>query len=277
MNILIIQEKGRHKENWEFRECECLGRALKRLKHDVTICGLNYDTEYPKSDVDAVIVLENTCMDWMPDMSKYKCPKVFWSIDSHMGMSKHQGFVDRVEPDILLVSSVNHVKKFKNVENKFWMPNCYPADLIGKVPVENKYDVGFCGSWATRKRFLVGLSRERPIRFNIGALGSHMVAAINSYKIHLNMNIADDLNYRTFETAGCGTFLLTNETPGLKRCFGNAIITYKDTEDCLRLIDYYLENELDRESLAYEARKWAEKWHTYDNRAKEIVDRLWKL
>lgn len=277
MNILIIQEKGRHKENQEFRECECLGRALVKIGHEVTICGLNYDQEYPGPDVDAIIVLENTCMDWMPDLSKWKCPKVFWSIDAHMGMSRHQGFVDRVKPDILFVSSPDYVSKFKNVEDKIWLPNCYPSDLIDRVEVENKHDVGYCGSWATRKRFLVGLSRKRPIRFNINVLGSGMVAAINSYKIHLNMNIADDLNYRTFETAGCGTFLLTNETPGLQGCFGDRIKTYTDTDDCLNKIAYYLHEYTERNHYAYEAYKWASEFHTYDVRASEIIAHLEEL
>ena len=34
-----------------------------------------------------------------------------------------------------------------------------------------------------------------------------MVDAINSYYIHFNRNIGDDINYRTFETTGCKTLL----------------------------------------------------------------------
>ena len=43
-----------------------------------------------------------------------------------------------------------------------------------------------------------------------------MVKAINSYKIHFNRNHSKDINYRTFETLGCQTVLVTNNTDRLK-------------------------------------------------------------
>ena len=91
-----------------------------------------------------------------------------------------------------------------------------------------------------------------------------MVNAINSYKIHFNKNIADDINYRTFETTGCGTFLLTNYTPGLEKLFdiGKEIVVYNDLNDLDNKVKYYLENEEER----------TKKDHTYFERAKMLID-----
>jgi spore maturation protein CgeB len=101
-----------------------------------------------------------------------------------------------------------------------------------------------------------------------------MVDAINSYKIHLNCNIADDINYRTFETTGCGTFLLTNYTPGLERLFdiGKEIVIYDSIEDLDSKVKYYLENDKEREEIALAGYNRSRREHTYLERSKKLIE-----
>ena len=101
-----------------------------------------------------------------------------------------------------------------------------------------------------------------------------MVNTINSYKIHLNCNISNDINYRTFETCGCGTMLLTNYTPGLEKLFdiGKEIVVYESIEDLDNKVKYYLENEDERNMIAETGYQRAKKDHTYFERAKKLID-----
>jgi hypothetical protein len=43
MNILLIQENGRHEENREFRECFSLHRGFKKLGINSTVWGLGHE------------------------------------------------------------------------------------------------------------------------------------------------------------------------------------------------------------------------------------------
>jgi len=101
-----------------------------------------------------------------------------------------------------------------------------------------------------------------------------MVRSINSYKIHFNKNIRDDINYRTFETCGCNTLLLTNYTPNLEKLFeiGKEIVVYNDLDDLYEKVKYYLSNEKERAEIADLGYKRAKKDHTYYERSKKIIE-----
>ena len=54
-----------------------------------------------------------------------------------------------------------------------------------------------------------------------------MVEKVNSYWIHFNINLANDINYRSFETIGCGTVLLTNRNSQYEE------LGFEDKVNCL--------------------------------------------
>ena len=95
-----------------------------------------------------------------------------------------------------------------------------------------------------------------------------MVEALNSYKCQFNLNIANDINYRSFETIGCGTVLLTNYNPQyLELGFKDNIncLLYKDTTELVEKIQYVKNNDLsDISNNGYELSKN----HSYRERVK---------
>jgi spore maturation protein CgeB len=143
----------------------------------------------------------------------------------------------------------------------------YPID------VEKTVDVGFCGNVLNRGHVIDSLNKYN-IKKDIFIIGNDMVKSINSYKIHLNCNIADDINYRTFETLGCRTFLLTNYTPGLEKLFdiGKELVIYESLEDLDSKVKYYLENEDERNKIAEAGYLRVKKDHTYFERVKKLID-----
>jgi spore maturation protein CgeB len=143
----------------------------------------------------------------------------------------------------------------------------YPVDI------EKTVDIGFCGNLLNRSDIINHLDKFN-IKKDIFVIGNDMIKAINSYKIHFNKNISDDINYRTFETTGCETLLITNYTPGLEKLFkiGEEIVVYDNINDLDDKVRYYLDNESERVKIETAGYERAKKDHTYFERAKMLVE-----
>lgn len=58
-------------------------------------------------------------------------------------------------------------------------------------------------------------------------------------------------NQRMFEVMGCGGFMLTREAPNFEKDFPEGFFaTFKDDDDFLEKVDYYLNHEKEREQIA---------------------------
>lgn len=287
MNILIIQEAGRHEKNKEFRESLNLNRAFNRIEGiSSKVWGLNFDgfkngfDEYERW-ADVILVIENYTSSWMPlkKISDSKKLKLFWSIDSHCVLQQHMDMCKVLNIDVLLNSTESYIPYFKNlVKKSFWFPNAYPSDLIDKRNIEKTIDIGFCGNYLNRKEWIDYLDKYK-IKKDIFVIGEDMVKSINSFKIHFNRNISNDINYRTFETTGCGTLLLTNYTPGLEKLFDidKDILVYKDKNDLDRIVKKVLNEPEYRKQIEISGYNKSKNNHTYDNRSIELVKKLNQL
>jgi hypothetical protein len=282
VKFLAIQECGRHERNRGFREALNMQRALERLGHECVVWGLrygNFSANYStiSQDCDVVIVLENYDTGWLPvdEIAASRKLKVFWSIDSHCALNQHLALAHRIRPQILLNATERYLRYFDFIPHRHWFPNCYPSDLIGPRPdVPKAHDIGFCGNVSNRAAWLDLIQERFGLKRDVFVLGDDMVRAINSYRISFNRNIADDINYRTFETTGCGTLLLTNTTPGIERLFdlGREIVDYSGPEDLCQKIAWYLQHPGVLDEVAAAGQRRALRDHTYDQRAKLLVE-----
>lgn len=281
MKILLIQERGRNEGNREFREALCLKRGIERAGHEAVVWGLNYDNfsvpfDEISRDCDALLSLENYDSGWHPDISKFKGKKLFWSIDSHCSLQNHQAHCLKHKFDILLMSNIQHIDHFRGlVSSAVWFPNGYPSDLIKPDSnVERNVDVGFCGSLiGNRENWLNLISSKFNLKRDIFVIGNDMVRALSSYKIAFNINIADDVNFRTFEATGSGAMLLTNYTPNIERLFkiNEEIVVYHNADELMALIDHFTRNDAEREKIAHLGRIRSENYHSYDVRSKHLL------
>jgi len=282
MKIVIIQEAGRHEKNKDFREALNLHRAFSKIENiETKVWGLNYpDFNIPFSEIekwcDVLFIIENYTSEWLPimEISESKKLKIFWSIDSHCVLQQHQELCNLLNIDILLNSTERYIPMFNGlVKKSYWFPNAYPDDLITNKNIVKNIDIGFCGNVINRGHLINHLDKFN-IKKDIFVIGDDMVNSINSYKIHFNCNISDDINYRTFETTGCGTFLLTNYTQGLEKLFdiGKEIVVYENIDDLDNKVRYYLDNPNERDEIAKAGYKRAKNDHTYYERAKKIIE-----
>lgn len=277
MKIVIIQEAGRHERNKNFRESLNLHRALSKIEGvESKIWGLNYpEFEKPFSEIekwaDVIFIIENYTSQWMPikEISFSKKIKVFWSIDSHVVLQQHQQLCKILNIDILLNSTEYYLPMFNGlVKESHWFPNCYPDDLMFPLNIEKSVDIGFCGNILNRGHVIDSLN-HLGIKKDIFVIGDDMVKSINSYKIHLNCNISNDINYRTFETTGCNTLLLTNYTPGLEKLFeiDKEVVTYRSISELQEKAKFYLDNPSERNKISQLGYEKSKSSHTYFNRA----------
>lgn len=279
MKILIIQEKGRHEKNYNFRESLCIQRSLSKLNIESTVWGLNYENfKIPFWDLeknhDVILLIENYPeTNWLPDLSKSKKLKLFWSIDSHLVLNQHIEICKKFNIDIVLNSVYGHEKLFHQFQSYFF-PNAYCDSLITPLNTHKIHDIGFCGNINNRGPWLEKIGKVYNIKIDNFVIGKDMVEAINSYKIHFNRNISNDLNYRTFETLGCKTFLITNITPGLVELFNidNHLVTFSQEGDLIEKISYYLKNEDQITKISESGYNHVKLNHTYTARMKTLLN-----
>jgi len=273
MKILIIQENGRHEKNRHFRECFCMQRSMKKLGYEVDVWGLghkHFGTMPTWDAYDIILNFENyDTRGWVPDLSCTTKPKKFlWSIDAHCrGM---QPFLDTFHGgkyDLILQATEDFVDK-----NSVWFPNCHDQTLIKPSSPKTSF-LGFCGSLLNREQLLNFLSAKYGLKKDIWKLGSDMVQAVSSYRIHFNINLANDINYRSFETIGCETLLLTNYNPQYEKLGfidGKNCLMYRDVNDLCHKIEACQTDSEMVVSISKAGYELAEQ-HTYDRRASQLV------
>lgn len=280
MNILLIQENGRHDANRAYRECFSLQRGFNALMHRCDVWGLGHSNFVITPDFesyDVIINLENYDENkWVPSLNEVNSPtKMLWSIDAHCrGEEPYETIFADGNYDVLLHSTKDFVKKDYHV----WFPNAFDDTLIRKTNSVKKNDVGFCGSWGPDRRRLI-LEKLRDVHgasLDIFVIGDEMVRAINSYRCHFNLNIGNDINYRSFETIGCGTLLLTNYNPQYELLGfedGMNCLMYNSEEELEFKITQIKENSIDIDGISSSGYELSKK-HTYLERCKTLLNIL---
>ena len=278
MKVLIIQENGHHDANRNYRECFSLQRAFISLGHDCSVWGLlhpNYDDIPDFNSYDIIMDIENNNTEWIPYEligETTKPIKYLWAIDAHLiPPDKFEQRYKMGNFHKLLHSTIDYV----NDPHHFWFPNAYDHHMISKGTTEKKSFMGYCGSLGSPERTdLVNyISDEFQAKIDINVLGTDMVKAIQSYVIHFNKNIKNDLNYRNFETIGCGTVLLSDKNKQhemLGFVDGENCILYESKEDLKYKTSYYANNVEKLREIAEKGYQLS-KQHTYVNRVQKLL------
>lgn len=274
MKILIIQEASRHEENKNFRECFCLKRAFEKFGHSAEVWGLghsNFENKIDYEKYDLIFNLENyDTINWLPDLSKIKTFKVLWSIDAHCrGVYAYDKIFNEGKYNLLLHST----RDYASGKNKIWFPNAYDDSLVYDMNLERDSFIGFCGNYANRKSIIDSLEQEFNIKKDIFVIGNKMVEAINSYQIHFNKNILNDINYRSFETIGASTMLITNYNPQyIKLGFEDSknCVFYNTKQELFDKLRYLRDNKEVVKQIAREGHELSKK-HTYEKRVSSFL------
>jgi len=166
--------------------------------------------------------------------------------------------------------------------------------LLGTPREEMKADIVFVGSykhypreWPFRQRLIEWLKGTYGDRFQMWVDGRGVRNQdLNDLYASAKIAIGDSIyvpNYwsdRYFETTGRGGFLIAPMVPGLERFFPGDLLTTFDNEQgnltdfskLKALIDYYLENDAEREIKRRKCFDHVRHHHTYMHRLLDVLD-----
>lgn len=268
--------------------------AFKRLGHEVyhigeetgrNIWGMQVPAEYEWKQDSGYIA-------WVSKDLKFDLNIV---MDSHSSVLDNHGF-KFVEEPVVVWGVDSHVRDYRRPyfnayflahksvsiqpydENTFWLPCAYDPVAFPPSPIpweQREYDVCCLGFMYERRWKIVNAMREAGLKV---VAGCGMV--YDQYRdIHHNSRVAlvssfnHDLPIRTFEGAGMGCAVLSDETPDLRWLDPQAPIVQcmGDPDGVVRLMVEEAQRLQSEPEVAEACQQWAAS-HTWDHRAQVIVN-----
>lgn len=201
-----------------------------------------------------------------------------------------------IQFDLIISSFPHFVKKLKSIGiNSEYLPLAFEPRILKKIDTKNTsliYDVSFVGNFTfyhragthileeVAKHLTVNIWGPQPRigkNYHGEAWGLDMYRILAQSKIVINrhIDVAQDYanNMRMYESTGMGSLLITDEKKNINELFspGKEIITYKNTNDLIDKIKYYLRHEKIRSEIAQAGQKRTLREHNYLTRMKELV------
>ena len=144
-----------------------------------------------------------------------------------------------------------------------------------KIDLNKIYNVTFLGSLYDHRKKIIKELEINGVKVEYFGGGnekklhiSEMVKVFNNSKIVLNLTTGKEnreiIQGRVFETTLSGSFLLTEYIPGIEKWFeiGNEIVCFYNVDDAVEKINYYLQNDIERERIALNGYKKAHQNYT---------------
>ena len=160
---------------------------------------------------------------------------------------------------------------------------CLPSYEFNPMPQKDLVFIGAVHYSKERREFLDKISKCFGNLDIYGHCGNNtsvytkeLEVVLQRHRITLGHNCVNSKGYwssRNYIVPGYGGFLLTPYVAGLEEEFENKkhIVWYKDFEECVDLIAYYLKYADEREEIRQQGYEYTQKVHNWDNRAKEFA------
>lgn len=272
---------GKIAQNWELKVLE---RQINHFKPDVLYShNLGYlDPDFLQSVKPKVKLI----------IGQIACPLPFWrNFDPY---------------DLIITSFPHYLPKLgrRGIKTEY-LPLCFESSILEKIPRQKRiYDVTFVGgiSRAHKKGYRLLTQLAEKIKFDIWgygkdeidpqsklyqyhhgeAWGKDMYRLMLQSKITLNrhIDVAENNanNMRLYEATGCGALLITDQKDNLGELFvpGREVVAYKNLNELVSRIKYYLSHDQERSKIAKNGQKRTLKDHTYNVRMKQLVNIIQK-
>jgi len=214
---------------------------------------------------------------YKPICMKDHHPSAYVTSDTHLGFEYR--LEKAKEFDYVFCNQERAVREFgeRGVEAR-WLPHAVePRAYPNKPECIKKYDVGFVGFVTFEKRAdaLDRIYREFPNFFYGQRLFEEAAEVYRKSRIVFNTSADDDVNMRLFEVLATGAFLLTEHVPTIGDfglIDGKHFVSYLDLDDAVAKAMYFLKHEDKREEIAKDGMEAVLAGHTYQHRAKEVLN-----
>ncbi|MGE0605923.1 MAG: glycosyltransferase [Pirellulales bacterium] len=204
-------------------------------------------------------------------------PSAYWAIDTHLdpewAQTKARDF------DYVFAAQRDGAAQFQaaGLATAAWLPLACDPHFHRPHEVNKEFDVCFIGNLFPGERSdLVRLLQQHfPKSLVARRYFEEMAKAYAESRVVFNRSLRNDINMRVFEAVACGSLLLTNNLSdnGQDELFrdGTHLATYRDSEELLDKVRYYLRHPEIRERIAAKGRQAAHESHTYRRRMEELL------
>jgi O-antigen biosynthesis protein len=204
-------------------------------------------------------------------------PCAWWAIDTHLdfawALQKARGF------DLVLAAQRDGAAELlrAGITSASWLPLACDPEIHGRHEVAKLYDVAFVGHVfpGPRADLLNLIRRKYPDSFIGQCYFEEMARTYSAARTVFNRSIRNDVNMRIFEALASGSLLLTNELThnGQGELFrdGVHLAVYRESDDLLDKIAFYLARESLREKIAAAGRAESLEKHTYYHRMQQLL------
>ena len=232
-----------------------------------------------KLEQEDMFVFIDPAPDWPLGLESVKCLTAAYFIDVHQDIRSRLQLSRFF--DVVFVAQKDYVTAFHEIghQHAYWLPLACDPD-IHRVTAETRiFDVGFVGKLGQRgtprnKILSTVLPRYQTNDYLLFYLPQDMGKVYGQSKIVFNASINGDLNMRIFEALASGALLVTDRIDnGLTELFEEGIhyVGYSTIEEAIKKIDYYLDNDAERNRIATEGQRLALASHTYRHRWVQIM------
>jgi glycosyltransferase involved in cell wall biosynthesis len=231
-------------------------------------------------EIDLLLVVEGE--NYVPrDLEAAPCATAWWAIDNHIHGAADDGWHYKLARsfDHVFVAQRDYVERFRRCGvAATWLPLACSPDVHRPHAVERDLDVVFVGNvlgiHARRRELLDRLKRRFRVEEVHGVWREDMARLFSRAKIVFNCSLAGDLNMRVFEALACGSLLVTDRIAnGQHELFGDGEhLALYDDRDLERVVERALRDEAFRERVAARGHDLVVRHHTYDHRARELVE-----
>jgi hypothetical protein len=198
--------------------------------------------------------------------------------DTHTDLTvrlRHARFFDHV-----FLYHRNYLRHFQEHPTDYvhWLPYACDLELFHSAEVERDIEVGFVGlpQPRTNRGQIVEMLRKR-YRMNDQRyyFRAEIPEIYQRSKIVVNIPLADDLNFRTFEAMSCGALLLTKRIAnGQELLFeeNKHYVAYADEQELLEKVGYYLAHPAERAAIAATGLAEIQSKHRLEQRIEDLLN-----
>lgn len=210
------------------------------------------------------------------DLHVLSCPKVFWSIDTHLNSFWHQYYARLFD---LFCTTQKHWQgwfKERGILNVHWLPWHGSSRGLSSWDQRRK-GMGFVGRVTAerpvRAWFLDWLRELGPLeqRGNLNFVGMHDF--YDNCRIVPNESIFSEVNFRLFEAASCGCAVVSPAVPGIEDLFvpGEEVALYRDGAELAYWVERLQRDDLLARSMGLRARERVSREHLAEHRAGALL------
>jgi len=280
MKILISDRLQKDQLNSDWKEGWEFFYAFNKLGINCDIAGPNCpisETRIPDIayEYDFILVTENYAdrklWQWW-DWRTITTPKMFWAIDTHL--IDYRPWLLESNFTYLGMNNKCDLDKYSDFQ-RFYFPYGVSSKHYGiDTKVDKSDDITFLGMLTQDRLKYIQKYHIKHIQ----AYGYKYVQALQQSKICFNKSISYDLNAKMLEILAAGTFMLSNYNESFwnltKENSQIATMLWHTDDELHDKIHYYLEHSDERETIVKNVRDYILKNHSYENRAKLLLERI---